>query len=163
MMKHVNRSIIGHALMAPFMVGVMLLSLMMGRAKAVRIVGKLLTVAAKKFVDLAIPAIDSPDQFDGFRKKVKKNYAMYRILYDIKVTEENADTIQFSIHHCPFSKTLHRYGFYDLSKYACAADWLIAKENNDKWLFSRDHTIGTGGMFCNPRYSRKIKQRPSGN
>jgi hypothetical protein len=156
MVKKVNRSIIGHALMAPFMIGVVLLSAITGRAKAVRIIGKLLTGAAKKFVVLAIPAIASPDEFDGFREKVKRNYARYRILYDIKVTEENADTIQFNIRHCPFSKTLHRYGFYDLSKYACAADWLIAKENTDKWLFSREHTIGTGGMFCNPRYSRKI-------
>lgn len=148
---------IGHAGMAPFMMTVILLSLVTGREKAVKMVGTVLTGIAKRFVGLAIPSIDSPEQFDRFREKVKRNYAIFGILYDIAITEENPDTIQFKIHNCLFCGTLLKYGFSDLSKYACAGDWVIAKENKDKWLFARQQTIGTGGKFCNPRYSRKIK------
>ena len=157
MVKKINRLIIGYAGMTPFMVSVILLSVVTGRAKAVRIVGAVLTEVAKRLVGLAIPSIDSPEQFDRFREKVKRNYAIFGILYDITVTEENPDTIQFKINNCLFCGTLLKYGFSDLSKYACAGDWVTAKENKDKWLFSRQQTIGTGGMFCNPRYSRNIK------
>lgn len=143
--------------MGPFMLSTVLLSAMTGRSRAVHVVGKMLTGLAVKFVGFAIPVIHSPEQFDRFRGKVKRNYSLFGILYDINVTKENSDTIQFNIHNCPFCETLLKYGFYDLSKYACAGDWVIAKENKDKWMFSRQQTIGTGGAFCNPTYSRKIK------
>lgn len=141
--------------MTPFMLSVLLLSLFMARSKAVSIVGKRLTLIAKKTVGLAIPSIASPDQFDYFRERIKRNYSLFEKLYDLRVIQNNSDTVEFNILTCPFSGTLRRYGFSDLSKYACAGDWIIAKENEDKWLFSREQTIGTGGMLCNPTYSRK--------
>jgi len=141
--------------MTPFMITVLVLSLFTARSKAVSMVGRRLTRVAKNTVGLAIPVIDSPDQFDYFRERVKRNYSLFKRLYDIKVVQDNSDIVQFNILNCPFCGTLRRYGFSDLSKYACAGDWIIAKENEGKWLFSREQTIGTGGVLCNPTYSRK--------
>ena len=155
-MKRKSRAVIGHIIMSPFMLGTMMLSAVAGRPKAVRIVGRVLTAVAKRFVSLAIPSIPAPDQFDHFRNRVKRNYDFFGILYDITVTVDAADAVQFNIHNCPFCETLRKYGFSDLSKYACAGDWIIARENKDKWIFDRQQTIGTGGAFCNPTYRRKI-------
>jgi len=154
-LKKQSRTVIGHLVMVPFMFITLMISLLTGRSKAVRLVGRLLTALARRFVGLAIPAISVPEQFDHFRIKVKRNYFLFGMLYDITVTEDRADSVQFMIHNCPFCDTLRRYGFSDLSPYACAGDWIIAKENRDKWLFSRQQTIGTGGEFCNPTYRRK--------
>jgi len=138
------------------MLGTLLISVFAGRQKAVRFMGGILTAVARRFVGLAIPSIPSADQFDRFRGRVKRNYDLFGILYDITVTFDTPDAVQFNIHNCPFCETLRKYGFTDLSRYACAGDWIIAKENKDKWLFERQQTIGTGGAFCNPTYRRKM-------
>jgi hypothetical protein len=156
-MKKQSRAVIGHVIMSPFMLGTILLSVFTGRQKAVRFVGRVLTAVARRFVGLAIPSIPAADQFDRFRGRVKRNYDIFGVLYDITVTKDTADTVQFKIHNCPFCETLRKYGFTDLSRYACAGDWIIAKENKDKWLFERQQTIGTGGSFCNPTYRRKTE------
>ncbi|MDD2671751.1 MAG: L-2-amino-thiazoline-4-carboxylic acid hydrolase [Syntrophales bacterium] len=154
-MKKFLRAALGHLFMTPFMGGVLVLAVFIGRPKAVSFIGGILTAAAHRFVGLAIPLINSPEEFDFFRNRIKRNFSCYGFLYDMRITVDNQDAVQFNILNCPFCCTLRKYGFSDLSRYACAGDWVIARENRDKWTFSREGSIGTGGDFCNPKYSRK--------
>lgn len=155
-MKKILRSVLGHAVVLPFILNVILLSVIAGRSKAVKITGRFVTKLAKIFLGIMVPSIDSPVKFDRFRERIRRNYLLCRLFYDIHITQDSPDFIQFKINNCPVCETMLKYGFSDLSSYACSGDWEIAKENKDKWLFARRQTIGTGASFCNPTYMRKI-------
>jgi hypothetical protein len=38
----------------------------------------------------------------------------------------------------------------------------MAEANQDKWLFERNHQIGTGDAFCDHTYKRKPENRKTG-
>ena len=53
---------------------------------------------------------------------------------------------------------LKNLGFSELTHFVCDADWEIANENEDKWLFKREHQLATGDLYCDHTYLRVSNQ-----
>jgi hypothetical protein len=51
---------------------------------------------------------------------------------------------------------LKTLGFSELTQFVCDADREIANENEDKWLFKREHQLATGDSYCDHTYLRKL-------
>ncbi len=147
--------LLGFLFTAPFVVQTYSLIPFIGRKKALRIVGRQLTPAAVLGVKLLIPRIHSKGDYPLFKERVKRNFLFIGKLYHLRIENETGDHIEFRFHFCPVAKMLKIFGLAELCRYFCAGDWMIAKENEDYWTFSRQQTIGTGGRYCNHTYSRK--------
>jgi hypothetical protein len=138
----------------PFVVMTFALIPVMGKARAVKTVGRLLTRVGVWLGGWFVPDAASAFEFDGFRRGLKKNISAVGSLWQMAITREEADVIEFRFHYCPVSTVFRGVGLKGLGKYACAADWALAAKNRGRYEFHRDQTIGTGGTYCNPTYSR---------
>ncbi len=132
-----------------------ILSVLVGRDKAIKAVGRSLTHVAKRSLEFWVPEIARAEDFDEFAQKMKARFWLWKTLYDIDVVEETKDIIRLRVSNCPFCEVLNGVGLEKLSPYVCEADWAIARENADKWSFERKHQIGTGDSFCDHTYLRK--------
>ena len=139
----------------PFVLQTYALTLVLGKRRAIRIVGKQLTLAASLGAKLIVPRINSKLDFSIFKQKIKRNFLFFGKLHRLRIENETQDKIEFRFQFCPVSKMLTLFGLSDLCKYSCAGDWKLAKENKEYWTFTREQTIGTGGLYCNHTYSRK--------
>jgi hypothetical protein len=140
---------------SPFVLQTYSLKLFLGKKRAIRIVGKQLTSAAALFAKLIVPRINSKLDFLIFKQKIKRNFLFFGKLHHLKIENETQDKIEFRFQFCPVSKMLTLFRLSELCKYSCAGDWKIAKENKEYWTFTREQTIGTGGLYCNHTYSKK--------
>jgi hypothetical protein len=154
-MKTLIRNVLVCVFLSPLIVYTHILSAVVGRSKAVRIVGRSLTHAAKHSLKFWVPEIAHAEDFDEFVPKMKARFRLWRTLYDIDIVEETKDSIRLRVSNCPFCEILNGVGLKILSPYVCEGDWAIARENADKWCFQRNHQIGTGDSFCDHAYSRK--------
>jgi hypothetical protein len=145
----------GFLVTLPFVLQTYVLLPLLGRKRAIRMVGKQLTSAAALGVKLLVPRINSKLDYSIFKQKVKRNFLFIGPLYRLRIENETQDKIEFRVQFCPVSKMLTIFGLSDLCKYSCTGDWKIAKENKEYWTFTREKTIGTGGLYCNHTYSRK--------
>jgi hypothetical protein len=148
----------GSLFIFPFVLMVYSLTPLIGRMKAIQIVGKLLSNYAAFGLNLFLPKIKSSEEYFIFQRKIKENYLYLGKLYDLQVRSETLDTIEFRVNYCPIAILLKRFGMPELRKYSCAGDWILAQKNKNYWTFKRDHTIGTGGNFCNHTYCRFVKE-----
>ncbi|MDQ5985286.1 MAG: hypothetical protein CSYNP_00994 [Syntrophus sp. SKADARSKE-3] len=139
----------------PFVLQTYALKPFLGRKKAIRIVGKQLTVAAVLVAKLMVPRINSKLDFSIFKEKIKRNFVFFEKLLRLRIANETQDKIEFRFQFCPVTRMLTIFGLQELCKYSCAGDWKLAKENKEYWTFTREQTIGTGGLYCNHTYSRK--------
>ncbi len=138
----------------PFVVTLKCLSIFFGQDKAIEVVGPRLTKSAKRFLKFWVPKIDNAKDFDSFPAKMKKNFRLWELFYDIEISEESHDVFKLRVLNCPFCEALNRLGNSKLSPYACEGDWAIARENVDKWKFERNCQIGTGDSYCDHTYQR---------
>jgi hypothetical protein len=152
-MINLLRWIIGHGITLPFFVGYKFSSLFFGKQSAKKLVGPLLTRMGVIFVGFGIPQINDKQEFQEFKRKIKRNFQMYRLLYDVEVNRETERSVEFRILNCPFVSALKDFGVSELCGFACAGDYVIAKENESKWKFKRTHSHGTDGQCCDHTYS----------
>jgi hypothetical protein len=136
----------------PFILMVYALQPILGKKKTINIAGKMLSHYASIVLSLFIPKIKSPINYSEFQQKIKINYSVLGLLYDLTIQQETKDLIEFRVNFCPVSTVLKYFRMADLCKYSCAGDWLTAKNNRNYWIFKRDQTIGTGGKYCNHTY-----------
>jgi hypothetical protein len=139
----------------PFVLQTYALRLFLGQKRAIRIVGKQLVLEVKLVAKLIVPRINSKMEFPLFKQKIKRNFLFFRKLLHLRIENETKDRIEFKFNFCPVAKILTSFGLSELCKYSCAGDWKLAKENKEYWIFEREQTIGTGGLYCNHTYSRK--------
>ncbi|WP_027183102.1 L-2-amino-thiazoline-4-carboxylic acid hydrolase [Desulfovibrio inopinatus] len=153
-MKNIFRKLIGIIVVLPFVIAIKTLSIFMSQQKAIEKIGPIVTVIAKQTLKYWVPTICVPNEFDAFPQKMKRNFKLWRLFYDIEVSEENSNVFKLFISNCPFCEALNSFGFPNLSAYICEGDWAIAHDNSDKWIFERAHQIGTGDSFCDHTYKR---------
>ncbi len=139
----------------PFILQTYALRLFIGKKRAIRIVGRQLILAGSLVAKLIVPRINSKLDFPIFKQKIKRNFLFFRKLLHLRVENETQDRIEFKFNFCPVAKILMAFGLSELCKYSCAGDWKLAKENKEYWIFEREQTIGTGGLYCNHTYSRR--------
>jgi len=145
------RWIIGHALMLPFSFSYFVLSKLLGKQKALAIVGKMVTKVSVVSLNSIIPKMHD-NNFLDFKGKIIKNFSSYRLLYDVEVQSESDESVQFKILNCPFTSALKNLGTPELCRFACAGDFVIAKMNKNNWKFTSTHSLGTDGICCNHAY-----------
>lgn len=114
-----------------------------------------MTSLAKQSLKFWVPKLENAKDFDKFRAKMKANLWLWRPFFDIQITEETNDTFKLHLGNCPFCEVLNNVGLANLNPYVCDGDWVLARENKDKWIFDREHQIGTGDSFCDHTYRRK--------
>lgn len=153
-MKTLFRKIIGLIVVSPFIVATKILSIFMGEDKAIDTIGPKLTKIAKSSLKHWVADIDNPQNFDQVATKMKKNFSIWKPFYDIEVSEETEDIFKLRVTNCPFCEALNKFGLSRLSAFVCEGDWAIAKDNEDKWIFERNHQIGTGNKYCDHTYKR---------
>jgi hypothetical protein len=154
-MINIIRNIVTALLFSPLIVLIHLTTLFVGKRKAVLYWGPLITSLAKRSLRFWVPAIGSAKDFDTFPSKMKANFWIWRPFFDISVAEETNDAFKINVHNCPICVVFNMTGLSDLNPYLCKGDWVKADENKDKWLFEREHQIGTGDTFCDHTYKRK--------
>lgn len=154
-MKKIVRFLSGVLFIGPIVLLTYLFSLFLGREKAVRLWGPVITSIAKSGVNLFIPKLKDASEFDFFAERMKKNFWLWKPFYDFTISQDGRDVFQLNVKNCPFCETAIKLGLPELGPYFCQGDWEVAKENKDKWDFNRTHQIGTGDKFCNHTYLRK--------
>jgi hypothetical protein len=152
-MINLLRWIIGHIVMFPFFVAYKFCSIFFGKQSAKKIIGPLLTRMGVLFVGFGIPQINDKKEFQEFKRKIKRNFQMYHLLYDVEVKSETEYSVEFKILNCPFVSALKDLGVSELCTFACAGDYVIAKKNVSKWKFKRTHSHGTDSQCCDHTYS----------
>ncbi len=140
--------------MLPFIIATKLLSFFLGQQKAITTMGPMITKFAKLVLRFWVPEINSPQDFDFFSEKMKKNFWIWKPFYDIQISEESKDVFKLHISNCPFCEVFNNFSVPKLSAYVCEGDWAISRDNSDKWIFERNHQIGTGDSFCDHTYKR---------
>lgn len=115
----------------------------------------LIIKAAKGFVGILVPNVNSAADFDKFKNIIMRRAPRLGLLYDITFPVKSDDLLKLHVANCPFAEMAKRLGYSDLCPYICHGDWEVAKDNIDKWDFERKHQIGTGDSFCDHTYKRK--------
>lgn len=153
-MKKIFRIIFGFIVVSPFIVAVKFLSVFLGEDKAIDFVGPFATKLAIQALKLWVPHIDNPEDFDSLPAKMKKNFWLWKPFYDIEILQETGDIFKLHLSNCPFCEVLNSFKLGRLGAYICKGDWAVAQENSDKWIFERNHQIGTGDSYCDHTYKR---------
>ena len=156
-MEKLSRNFFGLIVVLPFIIATKLLSIFMGKEKAIETLGPIATSFAKQMLKFWVPKISDSNDFDSFATKMKKNFRLWRPFYDIAVSEESNDVFKLHVSNCPFCEVLNNFGLEKLSAFVCEGDWAIAKDNSDKWNFERNNQIGTGDNYCDHTYRRLNK------
>lgn len=138
---------------------VYVLALVGGKERAIRLIGPLVTGAAKASLRYWVPSIQDASQFDVFRRAIRSNIRRWRPLYDVSVVEDTCDIFKINVTNCPFCEVFQLVGLRDMNSYFCQADVKIAEENKGKWIFERTRTIGAGDLFCDHTYRRITSTR----
>ena len=155
-MKRMIRNTVTLILFSPLILLIHLTSLFIGKERAFNAWSPRMTHVAKKVVRMFVPDIASARDFDQLPSKMKSRLWFWRLLYDIKITEDTKDTFQLHLGNCPFCEVFSYTGLSKLNPYVCQGDWAFAAENKDKWRFERKHQIGTGDSFCDHTYRRIV-------
>lgn len=153
-MKQILRIIIGYMVVLPYVVALKCASILLGQERAIEVIGPKLTQSAKRSLRFWVPEIENAKDFDSFRGKMKKNFRLWELLFDIEILEESKDVFKLHVSNCPFCEALNRLGMSKLSPYVCEGDWAIARDHSDKWRFERKYQIGTGDSHCDHSYKR---------
>lgn len=150
------RKATGLAIAGPFYVLAKALSLLVGRRRAIELLGPFVTTLVRIMAEVSmIPKIRNPLEFSSFVEKLKRNVSNLRLLYDVSVEHEDRDTIVFNFKNCPHCEAFSSLGIPEFGPYACDSDWVIARKNADMWLFERSRQIGIGDRYCNHSYRRR--------
>jgi hypothetical protein len=156
MFVKLGRILMGYGFVFPWTVAVYVLIPFYGRPQALQRVGKVLTRFAAWITGKLLPQIATPDQFGEFKGRAERMFRLLAPLYDLEIRPTNPDTLGIQVRHCCVTATFRRLGLPEMCKYVCASDWMLAKKNAAMWDFSREHSLGTDGQYCNQTYHRKI-------
>ncbi len=153
-MKKTLRNICGSVFVLPLVISIKLLSVFLGQQRAIKIIGPIVTQTIKIIGWFWMPKIEGPEDFDSFSEQMKKTFWIWRPFYDFEISEESKDVFKLHFTNCPLCEALNNLGVPELNAYVCDGDWAIARDNSDKWIFERNHQIGTGDSFCDHTYKR---------
>ncbi len=154
-LKKSLRIFTGLLIAIPFVLSTLFLSMFIGRKRSIEYLGPFLSKFAKFLVALTIPHIEKPEDFELFKTRLKQRFAFWKPLYDISYIQDDKDTLKLNILNCPFCEVFQKCGFMEFGKYVCEGDLAVARDNSEKWDFTRTTEIGTGGKCCNNTYKRK--------
>jgi len=152
--KAMFRKMLGLLVAAPTLLKVRIFSFFIGRPDAVKACGPGITSMAKLSLELWVPKINSPSEFERLRTTMKSRFWIWKPFFDITVTEDDHDTFKLKISNCPFCEALQQQGYPELAPYVCEGDWKKARDNANKWRFERSRQIGTGDSYCDHTYTR---------
>ncbi len=155
MLKKSLRILVGLLIAFPFVLSTWFLSIFIGKKRSVEYVGPFLTKLAKFLVAISVPNIETPEEFELFKFRLKRRFSFWKPLYDISYIHEDTDSLKLNILNCPFCELFQKFGIMELGKYACEGDLAVALDNSEKWGFIRTTEIGTGGQYCDNTYCRK--------
>jgi len=153
-MKNAIRNAVVLTLNLPIIALIHAQSAFRGKKTAIRAAGPILTAAAKRALRYWVPAIAHPSEFGEFKTRMKSNFRLWSVLYDIEIAEDTPDTFKINVMNCPFCAVFAFVGLKDLNRYFCKADWEIAEDNKGKWIFERKCTIESGDGVCDHTYKR---------
>lgn len=134
-----------------------LLSIIIGKKRAIKKLGLIVTLSAKSMQKYFPPKINNALEFDEFMEKVKPKYNLYKfwsIIFDYPVKFPDENSVLLEIKNCPFADALKAFRVTEFGNYMCQGDWEVAKDNSKKWKFERKGTIGTGCKVCDFKYVR---------
>jgi hypothetical protein len=155
MMKMIFRKTIAFLLIAPAAMWTHLISLFIGKEKAANFCGPYFTLATKPFAWFLAPHINHAADFDHVFSGMQKKFWLWKLFFDFSIGKNTTDILQLNITYCPIQDMLKNLYFPELTLFVCDADWKIANENEDKWLFKREHQLATGDSYCDHTYLRK--------
>jgi hypothetical protein len=154
-MKMIFRKTMAFLLIAPAVAWTHLISLFVGKEKAANFCGPYFTLATKPFARFLAPHINCAADFDRVSPGMQKNIWLWNLFFDVSISENTNDIFRLHVAYCPIQDMLTNLGFSELTQFVCDADRKIAKENEDKWLFQREHQLATGDSYCDHTYLRK--------
>jgi hypothetical protein len=105
-MLNTLRWIIGHAAMMLFSSSYFVLSVLLGRQKALSLVGKALSNVSVMSLGSIIPKMHKNDSFSDFKSRIIRNFSNYKLLYDVEIQSESDDFVEFKVLNCPFTSAL---------------------------------------------------------
>jgi len=153
-MKRALRNAVVLIFSAPLILLIAVWSLFHGKEKAFRVFGPGLTRAAKRSLRYWVPDIRNASEFNAFKDRMKQNFRLWNLLYDIDIAEDSENTFKILVRNCPFCEVFALAGFGGINAYVCKADWEIAEDSKGKWSFGRYKTIAAGDRFCDHTYIR---------
>jgi hypothetical protein len=153
-MKNQFRLSVGFIVVVPFALATHLLSLFLGKAKAVEKIGPLVTMFAKSIQQFFPPQIKNASEFDIFRTKIGENQKFWSLIYDYPIDYPDKNSVRLEIRNCPFAEATEILKISELGPYMCQGDREVAKDNAEKWNFERHFQIGTGDLICDFKYTR---------
>ncbi|MFA6977728.1 MAG: L-2-amino-thiazoline-4-carboxylic acid hydrolase [Ignavibacteriaceae bacterium] len=156
-MKILFRKLAAFIILAPGLTGVYFLSLLVGKEKAIKLYGPLFTFITLPFAGYWVPKIKSASDFGDFSKRTKKKFWLWKLFFDFSIVQDKNDVFKLNVTYCPICDVIKTFGLSDLTPFVCEADWRVAKENENKWLFKREHQLATGDSFCDHTYLKKIE------
>jgi hypothetical protein len=159
LMKRALRNAVVLVCSTPLILSIAAWSLFRGKENAIRVFGPGLTKAAKRSLRYWVPDIRNASEFIEFKERMKRNFPMWSLLYDVDIEEDSEDTFKINVRNCPFCEVFTFAGLDDINHYICKADWEIAEDNRGKWSFDRRHTIAAGDRLCDHTYKRDPLQR----
>ena len=132
----------------------MVLKLIIEREKAINLYGPVLTAIQKQMLKFWIADIKDPSDFEQLGIRMKERFWFWRIIFDIKILQQDKHVFKVRINNCEVCSWLIKFGFIELSRYICIADFKISEDHADKWAFERKNAIGNGDSFCDHTYLR---------
>ena len=141
-LKKILRIFVGFIITIPFVLSALFLSISIGKQRSVKYLGPSLSKFAKFLVALSVPRIEKPEEFELFKTRLKLRFAYWKPLYDISYIHDDDDTLKLNILNCPFCEMFQKCGFMEFGKYVCEGDLAVARDNSEKWDFTRTTEIG---------------------
>lgn len=156
-MKNVFRKAAALVAFGPFILMIYLTSLIMGRRRAIRLWGPVVTFVTRLSLNVFVPKIRDASEFDLFMHRFKSRLSWaWRPLFDVQLEQVGKDAFMLQVMNCPFCEVFAKSGLGEVGPYVCQADWDLARDNHDQLIFERCHQIGTGDAFCDHTYRRKL-------
>lgn len=91
---------------------------------------------------------------------MQKKIWLWNLFFDFSISENTSDVFRLHIIYCPIHDMMQNLGFSELTRFVCDADWKIANENENKWIFKREHQLATGHAYCDHTYLKIYKGSP---
>jgi len=155
MIKKTFRRIAAFLILAPGIIWTYFLSIFIGKEKAIKLCGPFFTLFSKPFSRNWVPKINSASEFDNFSTKMQKGFWLWKPFFDFSIVKDNSDEFKLKITYCPICDVIQTFGLSGLASFVCEADWQVARENEEKWLFNRKYQLSTGDSYCDHTYLRK--------
>ncbi|MBA4421665.1 MAG: hypothetical protein C0390_01040 [Syntrophus sp. (in: bacteria)] len=156
-MKKLFRRIAAFMILAPGLIWTYFLLFFIGKERAIKLCGPFFTLASKPFARNWVSKIESASDFDNFSIKMRKDFWLWGPLFDFSIVQDDHNTFKLNITYCPICDVIKAVGLSGLAPFVCEADWQVANENKDKWLFKREYQLSTGDPYCDHTYLRKTQ------